>query len=80
MGGLNRGRYTVIIDGPWRLYSSSIPKGWTIIGTIKRDWQAGALALSPVGLYAQINVGNIISQLDQRKTLHAIDAARRSAQ
>ena len=80
MGGLNRGRYTVIIDGPWRIYSNTIPSGWTIIGTIQRDWQAGALALSPVGLYAQINGGNIVNQLDQRKTINAIDAARRSAQ
>lgn len=80
MGGLNRGRYTVIIDGPWRLYSQTTPVGWTMIGTIQRDMEIGALALSPVGIYAQINTGNAVRQLDQRKTLNAIDAARRSNQ
>lgn len=80
MGGLNRGRYTVIIGGPWRLYSQTIPAGWTMIGTIQRDMEIGALALSPAGIYAQVNAGNTIRQLDQRKTLNAIDAAHRSAE
>lgn len=68
MTGLNRGRYTVIIDGPWRLYTNICPPGWTMIGTIQRDLEIGALGLSPAGVYAQINAGAILS-LDQRKVL-----------
>jgi hypothetical protein len=51
-----------------------------MIGTIQRDMEIGALALSPAGIYAQVNAGNTIRQLDQRKTLNAIDAAHRSAE
>lgn len=66
MAGLNRGRYTITIDGPWRLYTTTQPKGWTMIGTIQRGLEIGALGLSPAGLYAQINAG-AIRALDQRK-------------
>ena len=66
MTGLNRGRYTVQIDGPWRLYTNTQPVGWRIIGTIQRNMEIGALGLSPAGIYAQINAG-VIRSLDQRK-------------
>lgn len=66
MAGINRGRYTVTIDGPWRIYTQVQPKGWTMVGTIQRDMEIGALAVSPVGLYAQINAG-AVKMLDQRK-------------
>lgn len=66
MTGINRGRYTITIDGPWRLYTTTQPKGWTMIGTIQRSFEIGALGLSPAGLYAQINAG-AIRVLDQRK-------------
>lgn len=66
MAGLNRGRYTVTIGGPWRLYTNSIPPGWTMLGTIQRGMEIGALALSPAGIYAQLNAG-AIRPLDQRK-------------
>lgn len=71
MTGLNRGRYTVIIDGPWRLYTTIQPKGWVMIGTVQRDMDIGALALSPAGLYAQINAGSVRA-LDQRKVKAAL--------
>lgn len=66
MAGLNRGRYTVTIDGPWRLYTNICPPGWAMIGTIQRGLEIGALCLSPNGIYAQINAGAVKS-LDQAK-------------
>lgn len=71
MAGLNRGRYTVTLDGPWRLYTNIQPKGWTMIGTIQRDLEIGALGLSPAGIYAQINAG-CVKTLDQRKVLASL--------
>lgn len=71
MSSLNRGRYTVIIDGPWRLYATIQPKGWVMIGTVQRDMDIGALALSPAGLYGQINAG-AVRALDQRKVKAAL--------
>ncbi len=72
MAGLNRGRYTITIDGPWRLYTTTQPKGWTIIGTIQRGMgDIGALGVSHVGLYAQINA-NAIRALDQRKVIASL--------
>ena len=68
MVGPNRGRYTVTIDGPWRLYTNTQPNGWTMIGIIQRNMEIGALGLSPAGIYAQINAGSIKS-LDQRKVM-----------
>ena len=73
MTGLNRGRYTVQLGGPWRLYQNTCPPGWEMMGTIQRGMEIGALARSPVGLYAKINAGTVRS-LDQRKLLAAIAA------
>jgi hypothetical protein len=70
MTGLNRGRYTITIDGPWRLYTDKL-LGWTMTGTIQRGLEIGALALSPVGIYAQINAG-AVRELDQRKVSAAL--------
>lgn len=70
MTSINRGRYTIITDGPWRLYSHQL-KGWEMLGTVQRQMEIGALALSPVGIYAQINAGSIKS-LDQRKVLASL--------
>lgn len=74
MTGLNRGRYTAQIDGPWRLYTRVCPAGWQMIGTIQRGVGIGALALSPVGIYCQVNAGGILA-LDQRKVLAALQDA-----
>jgi len=65
MTSINRGRYTVTIDGPWRLYTIQ-PKGWVMVGTIQRGLEIGALGLSPAGVYAQINAG-AVKMLDQSK-------------
>lgn len=70
MSGPNRGRLAVLIDGPWRLYTHPLP-GWQMIGTVQRGFEIGALAKSPIGLYAQINAG-AVSSLDQRKVSAAI--------
>lgn len=74
MTGLNRGRYTAQINGPWRLYTRVYPAGWQMIGTIQRGLEIGALALSPVGIYCQVNAGGIMA-LDQRKVLAALRGA-----
>lgn len=71
MAGINRGRYTIVINGPWRLYTNIQPRGWAMVGTIQRDMEVGALGLSPAGLYAQINAGSVKS-LDQRKVLASL--------
>ena len=71
MTGINRGRYIAQVDGPWRLYTSVCPVGWQMIGTIQRGLEIGALGLSPVGVYAQINAG-AIKALDQRKVKAAL--------
>ena len=68
MTGLNRGRYTVQADGPWRLYTGVFPAGWQMVGTIQRGLEIGALALSPVGIYCQVNAGSIRA-LEQRKVI-----------
>ena len=72
MTGINRGRYTVQIDGPWRFYTCICPPGWKMVGTIRRGVEIGALALSPVGIYAQVNAG-AIRNLDQRKVVAALN-------
>lgn len=66
MTGLNRGRYTIQLDGPWRLYQNTSLQGWKMLGTVQRGMEIGALGLSPAGIYAQINAG-AIRPLDQRK-------------
>ena len=71
MTGLNRGRYTAQINGPWRVYCAAAPQGWQMVGTIQRGLKIGALGLSPAGIYAQINAG-VIRSLDQRKVKAAL--------
>lgn len=74
MGGLNRGRLTILMGGPWRLYTNNCPPGWIMLGTIQRGMEIGALAKSAAGVYAQINAGTVRS-LDQRKVQATINAA-----
>lgn len=71
MSGPNRGRLSVLLDGPWRLYTHELPD-WRMLGTVQRGIEIGALALSPAGVYAQINAG-AVRALDQRKVLAAMD-------
>lgn len=78
MGGLNRGRYAVQLDGPWRLYAHIVPPGWRVIGVIIRDSERGALVESPVGILCSL-CGGVTSSLDQRKARAAIAAARAPA-
>ena len=73
MGGLNRGRLSVQVGGPWRLYTHPLAH-WEMLGVVRcADGWTGALARSPAGLYACINDG-AVRQLDQRKQLAAIAA------
>lgn len=70
----NRGRLTVDKDGKWALYSSTLPAGYTPLGTVTRDaYGTGALVrIESSGLYVQINAGAIRS-LDQRKVSAALN-------
>lgn len=77
MVGLNRGRYTVQLDGKWRLYTRPLV-GWEMLGIIQRNHDVGALARSPAGVLVQVNAGAVRS-LDQRKAAAALDAANRGA-
>lgn len=72
MTSLNRGRYTVQMGGPWRIYTNTCPPGWAMLGTIQRGMEIGALGLSQSGIYAQINAGSVKS-LDQRKIVAALE-------
>lgn len=74
MSSRNRARLSVVLDGPWHIYTRGVT-GWKIIGTVQRGLEIGALAVSPLGLYVQLNAGAVRS-LDQRKAAAAIDAAR----
>ena len=76
MNHSNRGRLTVQIDGPWRLYTTTVPKGGRALGTVTRDGlDTGALVLiEATGLYIQVNVG-VIRSLDQRKVKVALAAS-----
>jgi hypothetical protein len=70
----NRSRLTIARNGPWKLYAgASWPQaGWTMLGTVTRgEGDTGALALSPAGVYCQVNAGAVRS-LDQRKVLAAL--------
>ena len=72
MASPNRGRYTVQIDGPWRLYTRICPAGWQMVGTIQRGSEIGALAISPAGIYAQLNAG-VVRTLEQNKIIAALN-------
>lgn len=74
MTNQNKCSYEVNIAGPWRLYTIICPPGWRMMGTIEREWELpGALGLSPVGLYAQINAG-VIRSLNQRAVTTALQS------
>lgn len=75
MSGPNRGRYTVQLGGLWRLYTHPLPD-WSMLGTIQRGMDIGALGESLAHDLAQINAG-AVRAVDQRKARAALDAARR---
>lgn len=69
----NRGRITVCLGGPWRLYTHPLA-GWEMLGTVQRGMDIGALGRSPAGVHVQINAGSV-KALDQRKVQAAIERA-----
>ncbi len=69
----NRARLTVLLGGPWRLYTHPLA-GWQMLGTVQRGMEIGALGRSPAGIYAQINAG-AVQGLDQRKIAAALGHA-----
>jgi len=73
MSGPTRGRYTVQMDGKWRLYSNYAPDGWRVLGVIDCGGERGALVEAPTGILARLNAGAIRS-LDQRKARAALQS------
>ncbi len=67
----NRGRLTVDPDGNWRLYTNSIPGGCTVLGTVTRDGETGALVITEAGIYSMLNE-RVYRALDQRKVKAAL--------
>lgn len=74
MVGPNRGRYAVVLDGSWRLYTNTIPPGSDILGRICREGESGALIRTQAGILCQLNDG-VIRTLNQRKAAAAFAAA-----
>ena len=69
---------TYIIDagGAWRRYHPmAVPRRWRMLGTVASDHSIGALARSPAGLYAQVNIGSV-QVLDQRAVAVALTRVR----
>lgn len=71
MSAPNRGRITVDPDGNWRLYTNSAPAGCTMMGTVTRDSETGALVLTEAGIYSMLN-HRVYKSLDQRKVKAAL--------
>jgi hypothetical protein len=74
----NRARLHVDRTGNWRLYAGGgwPLRGWQMIGTVRRgDGDIGALALSPAGVYCQVNAGEVRG-LEQRKIIAALTDTR----
>ena len=74
----NRSRLTVDLDGKWRLYTTTVPAGAIVLGTITRaTGDTGALVrFESTGLYVQVNAGAIRS-LDGRKVAAALGTTGR---
>ena len=75
----NRGRLTVNLDGPWRLYCQTIPVGCKALGTVSQDGSicaTGALIETGIGAYV-LAIGGVIQSLPQSKVWGAISAARK---
>ena len=75
MTGLNRGRITVNLGGAWRLYTDTAPAGCRMLGTVTRDSEVGALAMTEVGIYSMVNA-RVFRSLNQRKVLTALNQER----
>ena len=72
----NRSRLTINRNGAWKLYAGAgWPRaGWQMLGTVTRGiGDTGALAVSPAGVYCQVNAG-AVRGLDQRKVVSALAA------
>lgn len=67
----NRSRLTVDTDGNWRLYTNAVPGGCTVLGTVSRDGETGALVVTEAGIYSMLNA-RVYRGLDQRKVKAAL--------
>lgn len=71
----NRSRVTVDVDGNWRLYTNSVPGGCTVLGTVSRDGETGALVVTEAGIYSMLNA-RVYRGLDQRKVKAALGVSQ----
>ncbi len=72
----NRARLTVALGGGWRLYQAACPPGMTMLGTISRGGDTGALAVvERTQQLVQLGAGGMRT-LDQRKAWAALEEAR----
>lgn len=64
---------TINPDGKWKLYTTTIPDGSKILGTITREGiDTGALVwFEKTGRYAQVNAG-VVRAIDGRKVAAAL--------
>jgi hypothetical protein len=79
MNHTNANHLTVNIGGNWRLYTNTIPKNSTPLGTVTRNGRdTGALVrIEATGIYVQVNAG-VVRYLDTRKVVASLAAAGRS--
>lgn len=77
----NRGALIVDADGRWQLYTSTVPAGTEVLGTVTRgSGETGALVrFEATGQYAQIIAGAVRS-LDGRKVAAALGKAGRPSE
>ncbi|AVS73926.1 hypothetical protein [Paracidovorax cattleyae] len=73
----NLAKLTITLDGPWRLYQHAAVPGWEMLGTVQRGDEIGALArVKSTGILVMMRAG-VVSSLNQRKALAALDAQAR---
>lgn len=69
----NRGRLVVNLSGPWREHALPMD-GWTMLGTVQRGQEVGALAQAADGSYAMVN-NRRIQPLNERKVKACLEQA-----
>lgn len=79
MANKNRNRYSVTLGPSWRRFTRQPPDGWSMLGTIQRGMEIGALAESPARVLVVLK-SERITEIDQRKARAALAAAQEGRQ
>lgn len=74
MGNKNRNRYSVTLGPNWKRFTHPVD-GWTMLGTLQRGMEIGALAESPARVLVELRAGRI-TEIDQRKARAAVAQAQ----